>query len=78
MWLTRHDRFLWPTYTEDASNYHVLLIALIVSAKQREHLSIWGRLVKYMHQLQWWADWIQESFPTGQMIFRVYSTGSFR
>lgn len=78
MWLTRHNRFLWPTYTEDASNYHVLLIALIVSAKQREHLSIWGRLAKYMLQLQWWADWIQESFPTGQMIFRVYSTGSFR
>lgn len=48
MWLTRHDRFLWPTYTEDASNYHVLLIALIVSAKQREHLSIWGRLAKYV------------------------------
>lgn len=37
------DRFLWPTYTEDASNYHVLLIALIVSVKQGEHLSIWGR-----------------------------------
>lgn len=35
-------RFLWPTYTEDASNYHVLLLALIVSVKQREHLPIWG------------------------------------
>ena len=40
--LMRFDRFLWPTYTEDASNYHVLLIALIVSVKQGEHLSIWG------------------------------------
>lgn len=40
--LTLLYRYLWPTYTEDASNYHVLLIALIVSVKQREHLSIWG------------------------------------
>ncbi|KAL2832412.1 hypothetical protein BDW59DRAFT_104706 [Aspergillus cavernicola] len=35
------ERFLWPAYTEDASNYHVLLLALIVSVKQREHLPIW-------------------------------------
>ncbi|KAJ0422561.1 hypothetical protein BJY00DRAFT_279765 [Aspergillus carlsbadensis] len=35
------EKFLWPTYTEDASNYHVLLIALIVGVKQREHLPIW-------------------------------------
>ncbi|KAL2002247.1 hypothetical protein VTN02DRAFT_363 [Thermoascus thermophilus] len=35
------ERFLWPTYTEDASNYHVLLIAVIVSIKQREHLLTW-------------------------------------
>ncbi|KAI9373951.1 P-loop containing nucleoside triphosphate hydrolase protein [Aspergillus egyptiacus] len=35
------ERFLWPTYTEDASNYHVLLLTMIVSVKQREHLPIW-------------------------------------
>ncbi|KAL4993049.1 hypothetical protein BDV10DRAFT_36291 [Aspergillus recurvatus] len=35
------EKFLWPTYTEEASNYHVLLLALIVSVKQREHLPIW-------------------------------------
>ncbi|KAG2417127.1 hypothetical protein HFD88_008345 [Aspergillus terreus] len=35
------EKFLWPTYTEDASNYHVLLIALVVSVKHREHLPIW-------------------------------------
>lgn len=40
--LTLLYRYLWPAYTDDASNYHVLLIALIVSVKQREHLSIWG------------------------------------
>lgn len=37
-------RFLWPTYDENASNYHVLLIAVIVNIKQREHLPIWGSL----------------------------------
>ncbi|OJJ95874.1 hypothetical protein ASPACDRAFT_47224 [Aspergillus aculeatus ATCC 16872] len=35
------EKYLWPTYTEDASNYHVLLLVLIVSVKQREHLPIW-------------------------------------
>ncbi|KAL1953544.1 hypothetical protein VTO42DRAFT_2621 [Malbranchea cinnamomea] len=35
------EKFLWPTYSEDASNYHVLLIAVIVGIKQREHLPIW-------------------------------------
>ncbi|KAJ5309076.1 hypothetical protein N7508_004455 [Penicillium antarcticum] len=35
------EKYLWPTYTEDASNHHVLLIALIVSVKHREHLPIW-------------------------------------
>ncbi|OJJ46372.1 hypothetical protein ASPZODRAFT_132454 [Penicilliopsis zonata CBS 506.65] len=35
------EKFLWPGYTEDASNHHILLIALVVSIKQREHLPIW-------------------------------------
>ncbi|KAL1988551.1 hypothetical protein VTN96DRAFT_8946 [Rasamsonia emersonii] len=35
------EKFLWPTYTEDSSNYHVLLITVIVGVKQREHLPIW-------------------------------------
>lgn len=37
------SRYLWPTYTENASNHHVLLIALISSVKYREHLPVWGR-----------------------------------
>ncbi|KAL4877295.1 P-loop containing nucleoside triphosphate hydrolase protein [Aspergillus karnatakaensis] len=36
------EKYLWPTYTEDASNYHVLLLILVVSVKQREHLPIWN------------------------------------
>ncbi|KAJ5778320.1 CWF11 family [Penicillium odoratum] len=35
------EQFLWPTYSEDASNHHVLLIALLVSVKYREHVPIW-------------------------------------
>ncbi|KAJ6140519.1 hypothetical protein N7470_010315 [Penicillium chermesinum] len=35
------EKYLWPTYTEDASNHHVLLIAIIVSIKYRDHLPIW-------------------------------------
>ncbi|KKY17486.1 putative dead helicase superfamily protein [Phaeomoniella chlamydospora] len=35
------EKYLWPTYTEDASNFHVILIAAVVSVKQRVHLPIW-------------------------------------
>ncbi|KAI1988152.1 hypothetical protein LOZ53_004070 [Ophidiomyces ophidiicola] len=35
------EKYLWPTYSENASNYHVLLIAVIVGIKQRENLSSW-------------------------------------
>lgn len=35
------ERFLWPGYTEDASNQHVLLLALLVSVKRRENLPVW-------------------------------------
>ncbi|KAI5291499.1 hypothetical protein KEM54_004164 [Ascosphaera aggregata] len=36
------EKYLWPSYTEEASNYHVLLIAVIVGVKHRESLPIWG------------------------------------
>ncbi|KAF2178882.1 hypothetical protein K469DRAFT_741877 [Zopfia rhizophila CBS 207.26] len=35
------ERYLWPTYTEDASNYHHLLLALMVNVKRRENLPSW-------------------------------------
>ncbi|KAI9846790.1 MAG: hypothetical protein M1837_003639 [Sclerophora amabilis] len=35
------ENYLWPGYTEDSSNYHVLLVILMVNAKQRENLPIW-------------------------------------
>jgi len=34
---------LWPGYTEESSNYHVLLMALIVNVKRREHLETWSK-----------------------------------
>ncbi|KEY67456.1 hypothetical protein S7711_09839 [Stachybotrys chartarum IBT 7711] len=36
------EGYLWPGFTEDASNYHVLLIALIANVKRREHLDTWS------------------------------------
>ncbi|RGP63372.1 hypothetical protein FSPOR_8650 [Fusarium sporotrichioides] len=35
------ESYLWPGYTEEASNFHVLLIALITNVKHREHLATW-------------------------------------
>ncbi|KAK3692136.1 hypothetical protein B0T22DRAFT_416329 [Podospora appendiculata] len=35
------EGYLWPGYGEDSSNYHVLLIVLIVNAKRRERLDAW-------------------------------------
>ncbi|KAJ4292140.1 hypothetical protein N0V88_005767 [Collariella sp. IMI 366227] len=35
------ESYLWPGYGEDSSNYHVLLIILIVNAKRRERLGTW-------------------------------------
>ncbi|EAQ88946.1 hypothetical protein CHGG_05565 [Chaetomium globosum CBS 148.51] len=35
------ESYLWPGYGESSSNYHVLLIVLIVNAKQRERLGTW-------------------------------------
>lgn len=35
------EKYLWPGYSEDASNYHVLLLALLVNVKRREGLAVW-------------------------------------
>jgi intron-binding protein aquarius len=35
------ERYLWPTYSEDASNQHVLLLAIFFNAKQRANLQSW-------------------------------------
>lgn len=40
------ERYLWPGYTEDASNQHVLLLALLVNVKRREDLPVWENFSK--------------------------------
>ena len=35
------ERYLWPGYNEDASNHHVLLLALLVNVKRQERLPVW-------------------------------------
>jgi intron-binding protein aquarius len=39
--LTRSYSYLWPGYSDNASNYHVLLIVLITNVKKREQLGAW-------------------------------------
>lgn len=41
------ERYLWSGFTEDASNYHHLLLALIVNVKRRENLPSWGRELSF-------------------------------
>ncbi|KAI0024915.1 P-loop containing nucleoside triphosphate hydrolase protein [Xylariomycetidae sp. FL0641] len=36
------ESYLWPGYTEDSSNFHVLLMALIANVKARERLDTWS------------------------------------
>ena len=43
--LTPRYSYLWPGYSEQASNYHVLILALICNVKRREHLETWSKLV---------------------------------
>jgi intron-binding protein aquarius len=42
------ERYLWPGFTEDASNYHHLLLALMVNVKRRENLTSWGELLQLL------------------------------
>ncbi|KAI1823082.1 hypothetical protein F4861DRAFT_352363 [Xylaria intraflava] len=36
------ESYLWPGYSEDSSNIHVLLIALLTNVKARERLETWS------------------------------------
>ena len=38
------ERFLWSTYSHDASNHHVVLIAVFFNVKQHAHLQDWSLL----------------------------------
>lgn len=38
------ENYLWPGFSDDASNYHVLLLVLLANVKRREQLETWGEL----------------------------------
>ena len=38
------ENYLWPGFSEDASNYHVLLLVLLANVKRREQLETWSKL----------------------------------
>ena len=40
------ERYLWPGYTDNASNAHVLLLAFIANTKRREGLPVWDEFSK--------------------------------
>ena len=40
------ERYLWPGYNENASNHHVLLIALLANVKRQERLPVWSLLAE--------------------------------
>ncbi|TKA23353.1 hypothetical protein B0A50_07561 [Salinomyces thailandicus] len=35
------ERYLWPGYSDNTSNHHVLLLVLLANTKRRENLPIW-------------------------------------
>ena len=35
--------YLWPSFNEDSSNHHVILLAIFVHVKRRENLPIWRK-----------------------------------
>ncbi|KAI4720963.1 P-loop containing nucleoside triphosphate hydrolase protein [Aureobasidium sp. EXF-10727] len=41
------DLYLWPGYTDDASNHHVLLLAMLVNVKRREGLAVWDCFLQH-------------------------------
>jgi intron-binding protein aquarius len=40
------EHYLWPGYTKDASNHHVLLLVLLINVKRQEHLPVWPLFVE--------------------------------
>ncbi|KAF1986979.1 putative DEAD helicases superfamily protein [Aulographum hederae CBS 113979] len=40
------EKYLWPTFSGDASNYHVILLALMTNVKRRENVPSWDYLLE--------------------------------
>nr|POF18505.1 intron-binding protein aquarius [Quercus suber] len=41
------EKYLWPGYTDESSNQHVLLLALLLNVKRQEQLPIWPFFAEY-------------------------------
>ncbi|KAI7056128.1 P-loop containing nucleoside triphosphate hydrolase protein, partial [Hortaea werneckii] len=39
--LQAFERYLWPGYSDEASNQHTLLLVLLANTKRAEHLPVW-------------------------------------
>lgn len=61
--LTRWNSYLWPGYSEQASNYHVLILALICNVKRREHLETWSKFGRA------WSP--SELYPTRGLQYNI-------
>ena len=44
--------YLWPGYTDESTNHHVLLIALLSTVKGREKLPIWGKALESRYEFR--------------------------
>ncbi|CAI6340310.1 unnamed protein product [Periconia digitata] len=70
------ERYLWPTFTEDASNYHHLLLALMINVKRRENLPSWGECCNFKdldHALTSCRTFCDQTFR----IFRLLPSHTF-
>lgn len=73
------ELYLWPGFTEDASNYHHLLLALMVNVKRRENLSCWGmspRCRSLVAKKKHCADTVQNTFQAILLDSRPSSAAS--
>lgn len=68
--------YLWPGYTEDSSNFHVLLIVLLANVKRRERLETWGMCHVYPAS-RVYSNLSQVSSTTGLPTSRPCSDESF-
>ncbi|KAK4619880.1 RNA helicase aquarius [Fulvia fulva] len=53
------ERYLWPGYTSDSSNQHVLLLALLVNTKRQEHLPTWPTFASNPERADDFADFFR-------------------
>ncbi|EHL03551.1 putative Intron-binding protein aquarius [Glarea lozoyensis 74030] len=61
------ESYLWPGYTEDSNNHHVILIVLITNVKAREHLQTWDNVIYCERFIEFLSD-LQSQLPTRRYV----------